>query len=165
MYTLAPMSSRNKLEESRADYTSLEEILPENARRYYRKPTENFSIESIKHKSTPGRKLIRRIGLGLVYPLFNLHYLAANELLVVLENGEHRIIGGPGVKWVVGLNDKVLGKYTIGEDINQGPIKLLYVPARQGMQDDAEVLPEDGLYVPAGQRMHDNSERLLEEGL
>lgn len=58
-----------------------------------------------------------------------MHYLAGNEVLVVLENGDHRILSGPGLRWVVGLNDKVLGKYTIGEDIIAGPLKVLYVPA------------------------------------
>lgn len=121
--------TNNKVGAPRFEFTSLEDILPENARRYYRKPTAEFSIANVKHKSSASRKAIRALGLGLLYPVCNLTYLAANEVLVALENGEYRIFGGPGLRWVVGPNDRILGKYTIGEDIDVGPIKLVYVPA------------------------------------
>jgi len=34
---------------------------------------------------------------------------------------------GPGYNWVVGINDVMKKKCTIGQDINFGPIKIIYV--------------------------------------
>jgi hypothetical protein len=109
--------------------SGLYDILPPNAKVYYRSADDGEKLEGIITKHSTGKKLCLCLGLLRIYPLFRIRYLAANEVMVVLEDGEHKVFAGPGLKWVNGFNDQVYNTFTIGEDIVQGPIKILCVPS------------------------------------
>ena len=68
-----------------------------------------------------------RLGLLRIHPLCTIRYVNSNELLPVLRNGKHQICQGPGYFWVTHFNDRVFPRISIGENINFGPIKLIYV--------------------------------------
>jgi len=53
--------------------------------------------------------------------------LNSNEFCCAIVNGEHRIYQGPGFHFVVGVTDRIVSRSVIGEDINFGPIKIIYV--------------------------------------
>lgn len=82
--------------------TSLFDTLPPNARKYYRAPNENSdSIQEIVHHTTSAENFSLLMGLFFIYPLFRIRYLAANQIMVVLKDGEHQVLIGPGLKWYV----------------------------------------------------------------
>ncbi len=82
--------------------TTLFDILPANAKKYYRAPNENSdSINEIVYKPSIEKQIRTTLGLFLIYPIFRIRYLAANEIIVVLESGEHRVYVGPGLKWYI----------------------------------------------------------------
>lgn len=110
-----------------ADYSQqIYESLPENAKQYYVERSDKH-VEDLCCKLSYGERLCRGINLIRVYPLFSLRYLNANEFCGAVVNGEHRLYNGPGFHWVVGMNDHMYQPVIIGNDINFGPIKIIYV--------------------------------------
>jgi len=53
--------------------------------------------------------------------------LNSNQLICATVNGEHRIYQGPGYHFVVGVTDRIWKPQVIGEDVNFGPIKIIFV--------------------------------------
>src|SRR5688572_6347611 len=96
------MSMTNQTKESTTfgASTSLYNALPDNARVYYRPPQEDIDLNDLGHERGFLKSVKHALGLGLIYPLFSMTYLAANEVMVILENGKHKIKAGPGLKWV-----------------------------------------------------------------
>ena len=78
---------------------SLYDALPENAKIYYKHPVTDTSLSSLVHQWTLGDTLCHCLGFFLIYPLTRITYLAANEVMVTLEGGTHRIVGGPGLRF------------------------------------------------------------------
>jgi hypothetical protein len=92
--------SRVHPDELPSSATTLFDILPLNAKKYYRAPNENSdSINEIVYRPSADKQIRSFLGLFLIYPIFRIRYLAANEIMVVLESGEHRVYVGPGLKW------------------------------------------------------------------
>ncbi len=104
-------------------------MLPENSKPYYVPSTTHSLTDIISHLSATERMYINASALTL-YPLFfRSMYLNSTERIVVLIGGKHKILQGPGLHWVsVNMYDRLYRtKYTTGQDIIQGPIKLLFV--------------------------------------
>lgn len=110
-----------------SDYSQqIYESLPDNAKQYYVERSEKH-VEDLCYKLSFGEKLCRGLNLARIYPLFSLRYLNANEFCGAVVSGEHRLYNGPGFQWVVGINDHMYEPVVIGNDINFGPIKIIYV--------------------------------------
>jgi len=81
--------------EGHAPLGSLLASLPMAAREYYVERTEkNFT--DLVYKLSTLQSLWRRINTIRLYPLCNMKYLASNQCVCVIVNGEHRIYQGPG---------------------------------------------------------------------
>lgn len=105
---------------------SLRDSLPENAREFYLERTEK-SFSDLVHKLSTAGQIWRTLNLIRIYPLSNLRYLASNQCVTAVVNGEHRLYCGPGFQWTVGLTDRMGRVQVIGTDVDFGPIKLIYV--------------------------------------
>jgi hypothetical protein len=78
--------------------TSLYDSLPSNAKAYYRHPISDTSISNLIHHWSWNETVCHCLGLTLLYPICRIKYLAANEVMVVLEGGTHKILSGPGLR-------------------------------------------------------------------
>jgi hypothetical protein len=84
---------------TRAGTTSLYDSLPPNAQTYYRHPVSETSISNLISRWSTTEAFRHCLGLPLLYPLCRIRYLAANEVMVVLEGGNHKILSGPGLRY------------------------------------------------------------------
>jgi len=100
--------------------------LPESARIFY-KERSSQTFSELVHKLTCCESLWRNINLLRLYPCCCAQYLNSNQVVGAIVNGEHRLYTGPGFHWVVGVTDRMLEKQEIGEDIDFGPIKVIFV--------------------------------------
>lgn len=101
--------------------------LPENARQYYVEKTDK-QIGELVYRLSCTEKMWRNINVLRIYPICCMRYLNSNEFCCAIVNGEHRIYQGPGLHFVVGLMDQIVGgNFVIGDDCDFGPIKLIYV--------------------------------------
>lgn len=115
------------MSKSGIDYsTQIFESLPENAKQYFHARSEE-RIEDLCYTLNFQQKLWRNLNLLRLYPLLSITYLNSNEMVCVVVDGEHRIYRGPGFQWVVGITDELVRKYVVGEDIDFGPTKIIYV--------------------------------------
>ena len=104
-------------------------ILPENARTYYVSSTSK-NLNAIISPLSASETFSINMSALCVFPLmFRSMYLNSTERCVVMIKGKHKILQGPGLQWVsANMYDKMYrSKYTTGQDIIQGPIKLLFV--------------------------------------
>lgn len=120
--------------------------LPVNARPYFVASTAN-SLQDVIAKMTPTERMAIDLSALAVFPLmFRSICLNSTERVVVLIGGKHKILHGPRLHWVSAiLYDKMYRKkyttgncpgfsivlfdwlHSAGQDIIQGPIKLLFV--------------------------------------
>lgn len=104
-------------------------MLPENCKQYF-VPSTSESLSEIIAQLSVSERLVINASACTIYPLlFRSTYLNSTERIVVLIGGKHKILQGPGLHWVsMNLYDRIYKtKYTTGQDIIQGPIKLLFV--------------------------------------
>lgn len=98
--------------------------LPETAKQYYVQSSEKDFNSWI----TP---LGRQTGLYLSYlkcfTSYKISYLNSNELLCAIVDGQHKIFKGPGLFYPTKYSDKIIQQYILGQDIDFGPIKVVYV--------------------------------------
>lgn len=98
--------------------------LPEIAKQYYIDSSE----KDFKDWITPlGRQNGWYIRYLKCFQTYKIYYLNSNELLCAIIDSQHKIFKGPGIFHLTNNYDKVVKSYTLGQDIDFGPIKVIYV--------------------------------------
>ena len=100
--------------------------LPDTAKQYYLESTE----KDFKEWTEPlGPQKSWYLSYLRCFASHKTTYLNSNELLCAIIDGQHKVFRGPGLFYLANYADRIIRTYTIGQDIDFGPIKVVYVKA------------------------------------
>jgi regulator of protease activity HflC (stomatin/prohibitin superfamily) len=123
---------QNNLEEY-VDSNTIKNMLPDNARAYYKEGQANFDIQSILHHHSSSKNMLRKIGLVFSFPINGWRINLVRDGQVGLATYQEKFVfKGPGYQFVLDPRNKIEKVVDIGDlKIIHGPKKLVRVSQGQ----------------------------------
>ena len=123
--TIFPL--KNDIVHDNKDYRDyIYNSLPLNAKKYYIQ-SKYIDINNIVSKFNNSELCYRMINMLRLYPFLKIKYVNENQLIQMIIDGKYKLFRGPGYYTKINLNDSISEPINIGNDIQFGPIKIIYV--------------------------------------